>query len=139
MKITTKDFGMLEIDEGEIIRFPKGVFAFQNAKKFILITKDDCPAMWLQCVTEQDPRFMVFEPDQVVEGYAPAFSDEVYKTLQAEPGEELYLLVIAVIPENQREATVNLKSPIVVNMQKRLATQVILDNNAYPIRYRIFD
>lgn len=139
MKIMTKDFGLLEIDEGEIIRFPKGVFAFQNAKKFILITKDDCPAIWLQCVTEQDPRFMVFEPEQVVEGYSPAFPDEVYKTLQAEPGEALYVLVIAVIPENLRDTTVNLKSPIVINQKKRLAVQVILDNDAYPIRYRIFD
>jgi flagellar assembly factor FliW len=138
MKIQTKDFGVMEIDQKDVICFPGGIFAFEDATEFALI-KNEGPSMVLQCVKREDPRFVVFEPSDLVEGYSPELPGEVLKTLQAGSAKELGLLVIAVVPENIRDMTVNLKSPIVWNREKRIAAQVILDSSVYPVRYRVFD
>jgi flagellar assembly factor FliW len=63
----------------------------------------------------------------------------VRKTVEAGPQDQLRLLLIAIVPQNIKDITVNLKSPVVVNMGKRLAVQAILENSAYPVRYRLFD
>lgn len=139
MRIKTRDFGTMDIDEREIIRFPRGVYAFESATEFVLIPGEGSPALYLQNVSDESPRFVVFHAGDVVDGYEPSVSDETARALEADSPGDLSLLVIAVVPENIRDMTVNLKSPIVCNRKKRLAMQVILEDGMFPIRYRLFD
>ena len=37
MKIETRDFGTMEISEEQILEFPNGIYAFEDAKRFALI------------------------------------------------------------------------------------------------------
>ena len=46
-------------------------------------------------------------------------------------------LVLAVVPEEYKDTTVNLKSPIMINTEKMLAVQTIAAEN-YPIKFPIF-
>lgn len=138
MKIDTKDFGELEIKEEENIHFLNGIFAFEEVSEFALIEMDGYKQKWLQSVKAKDPRFIVFDSEDVVEGYEPTIPSDVLARLKLEPRQKPCLFVIAVIPENIKNMTVNLKSPIVVNLQKRLAAQVILDRENYPVRYHVF-
>ena len=137
MKINTRDFGEMEINKRDILRFPDGLYAFEQIKDYALIKKEG-PIGYLQSVGSEDPRFIVFDPDDMVDGYIPAIAQETVDSLMAVRREELELLVIAVIPENIRDMTVNLKSPIVINRNKGLAAQVILEGDAYPTRFRVF-
>lgn len=138
MIINTRDFGELTIEESEIINFPRGVFAFEEVKKFVLIEKEGYLQKWLQSAIDVNPRFIVFDPDQILEGYNPHIPTEVLRELKIGRNEKYALYVIAVIPENIKDMTVNLKSPIIVNREKRLAEQVILDREDFPVRYRVF-
>ncbi|MEG2144617.1 MAG: flagellar assembly protein FliW [Oscillospiraceae bacterium] len=55
-----------------------------------------------------------------------------------EAGENpMHVFLIAVIPKNFKDATVNLKSPLVFSYESGLAAQVILESD-YPIRYPLF-
>lgn len=138
MRIESKDFGELEIEKEKILRFPNGLFAFEEVSEFVLIEKDGYPQKWLQSAKGKDPRFIVFDPDDLVRGYRPVLPKEALSELGLTAGEKPRLLVIAVIPENVRDMTVNLKSPVVVNPKKGLASQVILESENYPVRHRVF-
>lgn len=138
MIINTRDFGELTIEESEIINFPKGVFAFEEVKKFVLIEKDGYIQKWLQSAMDVNPRFIIFDPHEILEGYNPRIPPEVLRELKIGRHEKYALYVIAVIPENIRNMTVNLKSPVVINQEKRLGAQVILDREDFPVRYRVF-
>ncbi|MDE7288773.1 MAG: flagellar assembly protein FliW, partial [Oscillospiraceae bacterium] len=46
-------------------------------------------------------------------------------------------LSLAVVPEEYKNTTVNLKSPIMINVEKMLAAQVIASED-YPIKFPIF-
>jgi len=138
MIINTRDFGELTIEESDIINFPKGVFAFEEVKKFVLIEKEGYIQKWLQSAIDVNPRFIIFDPNQILEGYDPRIPPEFLREIKIGRNDEYTLYVIAVIPENIKDMTVNLKSPIIVNREKRLGAQVILDREDFPVRYRVF-
>lgn len=138
MEIKTRDFGVLNIDEKEIIKFPQGLYAFEEYHNFVLIEMDGCKQKWLQSVDAVNPRFIIFNPTDLVKDYHPQFPSDVLNFLSISADEQLNLYVLAVVPDNIREMTVNLKSPVIVNHQKNLAAQVILETGNYPVRYRVF-
>ena len=140
MLIETRDFGPVEITEDEVIHFPDGIYGFDNSKRFALLdTGSAAGVMHLQCVDAPTPRFIVLDPFMILEDYTPEFPAEAYKNLKAESIDELSILVIAVIPEDFKAATVNLKSPIAINFKEHLGMQVILNNRDYSVRFRLFD
>lgn len=140
MVIETRDFGPLEIQDDQVIHFPDGIYGFDDSRRFALLdTGSSAGMMHLQCVDSPTPRFIVLDPFLILEDYAPEIPPEAFKKLRAETLEELTLLVIAVIPQDFRASTVNLKSPIAINFKQHLGMQVILGNRDYSVRFRLFD
>ncbi len=139
MQIETRDFGPVEITEDEIISFPDGIYGFDASKRFALLdTGSSAGVMHLQCVDAPTPRFIVLDPYMILEDYTPDFPPEALKRLKAESLTDLSILVIAVIPEDFKASTVNLKSPVVINFKEHLGMQVILSNRDYSVRFRLF-
>ena len=138
MKIKTKDFGILEIEEKDIINFPKGLYAFENSTKFILIERDGNIIKRLQSVENEDPRFIIFDPADIVTGYEPEIESDVLAELQIDEGKKPSVYVIAVVPENIREMTINMKSPVLINHEKNLGMQVMLEKGNYSVRQPVF-
>jgi flagellar assembly factor FliW len=140
MTIKTKDYGDLEIKEDDVITFPEGVYAFRDSKKFVVLnTGSEAGLMQLQSAESEDPRFIILDPYMFIEDYSPVLPEEALKTLKAGSPEDLSCFVIAVIPRDVKNSTVNLKSPVVINFKERLGMQVILENSEYPIRFRLFE
>ena len=73
----------------------------------------------------------VVDPTLADRGYAPKLSRRVLRALQLEADDSVLLL--AVTTRRPDGDLVNLRAPLVVNVQRRLALQVILDDRAYPI------
>ena len=51
--------------------------------------------------------------------------------------EDLLIYCIANIPNNIKDMTINLKAPIVININNNKADQVICNNEEYPIKYYV--
>lgn len=137
MKIKTRDFGEIEISEGEIVTFCQPVFGFEGSTRYVFLHDDEVDGhfVWLQSVDEQNVRFILISPSVVSDDYRPKLPQEIRQQL----GEGEYeSWLITVIPEDLRRSTVNLKSPIVVNPSSMVAAQVILDEDL-PIRFPLFD
>lgn len=138
MKIETRDFGTLEISDDQIIEFPNGIYAFEESKRFTIIEieKGQYP-VWLQCVDSIKPCFILFDPWLICKDYEVTLNSTEKAMLSIKDDTNLQILCIARVPEDFKETTVNLKSPIVINMDTKKAMQVILWKN-YPYRQPIF-
>lgn len=138
MKIETRDFGTMEVGEEQIFEFPNGIYAFEDARRFALIEleKGQFPA-WLQCIDSIKPCFIVFDPWLVCKDYEITLNSGEKAMLEVDDKTNLQVLCIARVPEDFKETTVNLKSPIVINMDTKKAMQIILPTN-YPYRQPIF-
>ncbi|MCI5945352.1 MAG: flagellar assembly protein FliW [Oscillospiraceae bacterium] len=138
MIIKTRDFGEEEISEEVIIDFPNGVYAFEENKRFVLLSPcgEDKYPMWLQSVDNPNLCFIVFDPREFVPDYSVELDKETKELLKAD-GAELDLLCMAVVPDEYINTTLNLKSPIVINSTAKKGVQVIAAEN-YPLKFPAF-
>ncbi len=138
MIIKTRDFGEEEISEEVIIDFPNGVYAFEENKRFVLLSPcgEDKYPMWLQSVDNPNLCFIVFDPREFVPDYSVELDKETKELLEAD-GAELDLLCMAVVPDEYINTTLNLKSPIVINSKAKKGVQVIAAEN-YPLKFPAF-
>ena len=139
MTIKTRDFGEQVITEDKIIHFPRGLFAFEEENRFVMLSplgNDVFPA-WLQSVDNENLCFIVFDPKQIITDYAVTVDSSSISAIELEEGTKPSYLVLAVVPEDYKNTTVNLKSPVIINADKMLAVQAIA-SEGYPIKFPIF-
>ena len=137
MQLDTAHFGIIEIDEEDFIYFPEGIPGFENSKKYALIGNDAGEAVffWLQSVDTPELCFVVTDPFMVYDGYGVDVEDEDVELLKITDANKVLSLTIVIIPEDINEIRVNLKAPILINMEKKLGKQIIQKNDNLPIRY----
>ncbi|RCX14781.1 flagellar assembly factor FliW [Anaerobacterium chartisolvens] len=139
MKLNTKNFGEIEINEGDIIYFPEGLPAFEAINKFVLLgnMEEDTPFCWLQSVERGELAFVVVDPRAVKPDYEADVSDDDIKLLEIEGDSRVLIYSIVVIPEDISKMTANLQAPILINTRNNKAKQVVLQNSRYSIRHFI--
>lgn len=135
MKIKTRDFGELEINEDEVIHFRSPVYGFDDLERYVLLYDDSLPGLfsWLQSVERAEACFILVDPTVIIPDYQPEIPDYIYKLLGLKRDGNTVLRAVTVIPGDFSKSTMNLKSPIVINPKEKCAAQVILDTD-YPLR-----
>lgn len=124
-----------------VITFPEGLLGFEEIHEYRLFHEDEENVLWSLTAANEDqiPSFIVMDPFTICEDYNPHISLKDTEQLGNPQPEDLCFLVIAVIRTPLSDSVVNLKAPIVINIATQFAKQVILEDAAYPLRYRLFD
>lgn len=137
MKIETRDFGILELDEKEIVNFVSPIYGFEQLTRYALLRDDEMTGgmLWLQSIEDPAVCFILLDTEEIGLSYHPELPEEAYAMVKGAEG--LGIRVIAVVTEDFYQTTVNLKSPVLINPENKLAAQIILDAD-YPIRMRLF-
>lgn len=140
MKIKSRPFGEVEIDETKILTIQGGMFGFEGYEHFALIgVKEQQPFEWLQCVDEPSIAFVVMRPEAFMPAYQLLISEADKAVLGIKAESELLVYIVCVIPDDMRKITVNLKGPVVVHPGTRQGRQVISLVESYPVRHPLFD
>lgn len=139
MVINTTRFSNIQFNENDLINFPEGILGFADLKNFVLLDdpNDDIFA-WLQSTEEPAIAFPVLEPELFTDSYKINLTKSDLETLQLKSLEGSRLFSIVTIPEDPTQMTANIKAPIVINIEKRLAKQCVLQDNQLAIRQPIF-
>ena len=139
MVIHTKYFGKMDVAEDEKIEFPEPLLGFEGSPHFILVRFYDEPdsLFCLQSVASPETAFVLVDPIYVVENYTVSLSPDDLKTLQADDDTPLAFYCVAVVHDDWKDSTINLRCPIAVNPEKRLGKQLIMDNSSYSMRHPI--
>lgn len=139
MKIQTSRFGWIQIQESDQVSFPEGILGFGQLRQFVLIDDpNDEIFAWLQSCEEPGIAFPILEPELFDAQYNPALSKSDLMSLEIEGEKKYRLFTIVTIPKDPTQMTANLKAPIIINVEKRLARQCVLQDNKLAIREPIF-
>jgi flagellar assembly factor FliW len=140
MTILNTRFGEIEYSADDIITFIDGVIGFPQNTEFLLLNhKPNTPFRWLQSLQEPSLAFLVAFPDAIVPGYAPEVNDSVAKELDLTEETPKLLLTTVTIPAGKpNEMTTNLVGPFIINGVTMRAKQVILSDDAYTVKHRVF-
>ena len=139
MEIMTRDFGKIEIDRSDIIFFESGLPGFEELEEFVLLPfAEESPFIIMQSVKNPDVAFVTVEPGNLISDYEFEISDRVEKSLKIESVSSLLILNIITLKDKIENSTANLSAPIVINLEEKLGRQVILDDQRYNVRFKIF-
>ena len=141
MQIDTKYFGPVEYEEGDLLRFPNGLFGFEAEHSFLLLpfAGSNGSLLSLQSVSTPALAFVVIDPFSLCPDYTQALSPEELRFLGVKESGELGYYVLCVVKEPVSESTVNLRCPVVIHPDDHTAIQVILEDTPYHMRHRLGD
>lgn len=137
MKCRTKYFGEIDFDREDVLSFPKGLFAFEEEKEFLLLpfSGSDGTLLCLQSVQTPELAFVCMNPFSLHAEYAPELQPEELKALGVEDSHDLCFYVLCVVKNPVSSSTVNLKCPIALQDEARIGMQVILEGETYGMRH----
>ncbi len=118
-------FGEMEYDEKHILTFPEGLIGFEENRQFLIVHDEDSePFRWLISLNDQELSFPLVElPKNQAELFGRIF-----------PEENVTLFAVVSIKHEIDDSTINLKSPIVIDSNKRIGRQVVLDDDQLNVR-----
>ena len=143
MKAVTRVFGTIDIADEKIITMEKGMIGFPELKHFALIFDEEkkdkkFKIMWLQSMDDGNIAFPVIDPIHFIEDYNPSVNEEIIAPLGDMTEEHTYILVTVTVPKRVEDFSVNLKAPIVINMDTHKGAQIISEDD-YPVKYKVYD
>lgn len=143
MLVKTKYFGEINLSEDKIITMERGMFGFEEYKKYTILFDSEkegkANVFWFQSVEEPGLAFPVINPLVVKEDYNPVVEDELLKGLGEITEENIVILLLLIVPQDAIQMTANLKAPIIINADTRKGAQVVVENEEYEIKYKIYD
>ena len=138
--INTSRFGELEVSEDQLFTFPMGLLGFAASKSFVIIDlESQKPFKWLQCIDDPSTAFILGDPLYVDPTYCAVIRRTDLTPLGTFEDDHLVLSVILTITERPEDMTANLCAPLIFNLVNRRGMQYVLNDQKYPVRYRIFN
>ena len=137
MKLQSKYFGEIEYLDEDVISFSVGLFGFEEEHRFLLLPFEGSAGTLLCFQSVQTPAlaFVVMDPFALMPDYTPVLQPNELKDLGVSDSQELGFYVLCVVKNPVSDSTVNLKCPVAINPDTRVARQVILETESYEMRH----
>ena len=126
MRIDTQRFGTLQLQTDQLFLFPQGLIGMESLRHWALLPDFENPSVaWLQSASRGDRAIALISPRAFFDDYRVRVSRRELGCLHLKAGAELY--VMTTVSGHVGKLSTNLRSPILVNLSRRLGCQVIAD------------
>lgn len=139
MKIRTKPYGEMEIEDRQRIIFPRGVFGFEELREFALLDASQPPFYWLQSLQRVEVAFVLIDPLFFRPDYAPDVDPSELQEIDIRKPDDMLLFSIVTIPEDSSRMTANLQGPLLINRRTSVGRQSISMNPQWGVRHAILE
>jgi len=124
MRITTTRFGCIDVEASDLIRFPSGMPGLEDCREWALLADASNDALgWLQSTSRGDIAMAVVSPRRFVPEYQVRIPRSELTPLAIADIRQAQ--VVVVVGHNGTSLTLNLKAPIVINLEARTGRQVV--------------
>jgi flagellar assembly factor FliW len=62
VKVLSKAYGLVDVDERQKISFPKGLLGFESFQDFVILDAEREPFYWLQSLDKEQVAFILINP-----------------------------------------------------------------------------
>jgi flagellar assembly factor FliW len=135
MRINTSRFGRIDVAAGDVLRFPSGLPGLEDCREWALLADAANDALgWLQSTTRGDVAMAVVSPRRFVPDYQVRIPRSELTPLDVADIRQAQ--VVVVVGTNGTSLTLNLKAPIVINLEARTGRQVVASGEL-PLQYEL--
>ena len=137
MKVATKAYGLIEVDERQKIIFPQGLFGFESFKEYLLLDAERQPFYWLQSLDTEGVAFILINPFLFRPDYEVNIGNEELGEIGiTEPGKALIFSIVTIPPDGS-PMTANLQGPLVINRDTRTGRQAVLSDARWKTKHDV--
>ena len=137
MKVVTKAYGLIDVDERQKIVFPQGLFGFENLTDYLLLDAERQPFYWLQSIDVEQVAFVLVSPFLFRPDYEVNISNEELAEIGIHSPEKALIFTIVTIPPDGSPMTANLQGPLVINRDTRKGKQAVLTDSRWKTKHDI--
>jgi flagellar assembly factor FliW len=137
----SKYFGELDYSTEDVFQFPEGIPAFEDQTAFVFLDQPQThPLIFMQDLGDPGLCFITVPVLVADPTYRPDLSPEDLALLGLSPepppqiGSDILCLTLVTVSEHA-DPTVNLASPVVLNLRNRKGVQVIQPFAGYSVRH----
>jgi flagellar assembly factor FliW len=139
VKVNTTRFGELQVNKEDVISLPEGLLGFENLKKFFVVDPGDSTLiLWLQSIEDEKIAFPIIEPKIFKPDYVAKLLPADMNSVELESLAQAKIYSILTIPADITQMSANLKAPIVINNEKKVAKQIVLQDSKLSVRYEMY-
>ncbi len=139
MKVKTTRFGELEVNPNDIVTFAEGLLGFENLKKYFVVDPGDSTLiLWLQSTEDEKVAFPIIEPKIFKPDYIAKLLPADLNGLDLDSLQTAKLYSILTIPANVTEMSANLKAPVVINSNKKVGKQIVLQDSKLSVKHEMY-
>lgn len=122
--IETSEYGTLHLEDRHLVEFPQGLHGFEHLRKFVVIADDSLvPFKWLLSIENPSIGFPILSPFQV---------DFSYQTeVEYDPACCAPMVIVTLYDSEKQTATANMRAPIIFDMKRGTAQQILATDSAY--------
>jgi len=137
LKVATKVYGLIDVDERQKIIFPQGLFGFEKLKDYLLLDAERQPFYWLQSMNAEEVAFVLVNPFLFRPDYEVNISNEELDGIGIHSPEKALIFSIVTIPQDGSPMTANLQGPLIINRDTRMGKQAILTDDRWKTKHDI--
>jgi flagellar assembly factor FliW len=137
LKVATKAYGLIDVDERQKIIFPQGLFGFEKLTDYLLLDAERQPFYWLQSMDEEEVAFVLVSPFLFRPDYEVNISNEELDVIGLRSPEKALIFSIVTIPGDGGTITANLQGPLIINRDTRMGKQAILSDDRWKTKHDI--
>jgi flagellar assembly factor FliW len=139
VKVTTKAYGLIDVNERQKITIASGLFGFESFKDYVLLDAERQPFYWLQSLDVERLAFILVNPFLFRPDYELDISDEDLAGIGISDPQKALIFSIVTIPADGGSMTANLQGPLVINRETRQGKQAVLTDPRWKTRHNIMD
>lgn len=136
MKLATKRFGTIEVDDDNVLAVPTGIPGFPELKRVTLLAasgvEPELSLFWMQDLDDGDLAFLCLVPWASFPEYDIEFDD--FELGITDAGDVRILNLISVRRDDDGVTmSANLRAPLIVDVRNQQLHQVILSDSRWPV------
>jgi flagellar assembly factor FliW len=139
VKVSTKAYGLIDVDERQAISFPSGLYGFETLRDYVLLDAERQPFYWLQSLDSEQTAFILVNPFLFRPDYELDMSDDELQEIGLKSPEKALIFAIVTLPAGGGPMTANLQGPLIINRENRTGRQAVLTDPRWQTRHSIID
>lgn len=139
MKLETRQFGEIEVDERALITFPEGIPGFEDLRSYTMLEEGDGVFYYLQSIEDGNIAFPIINPYLIKPDYAPCISEHYFQKLGGGESSEFTVFLVTTLREDVMASTVNLQAPLLIHTERKKGVQAIVEDGMYHSKHKVVD
>jgi flagellar assembly factor FliW len=137
MRVNTKAYGEVDVDERQRVNFPGGLLGFEKFSDYILLDAKQKPFLYLQSLELPELAFILIDPFLFRPDYSLDVGDEILSDIGVKSPDDAVVFAIVTAPSDGSPITANLMGPVIISKSNRCGMQAVLADSKWRVKHDI--